>query len=161
MKKSIQLKILLTLIIIFFIIGFSTSAKSIINLPDFSVVESEPATEPTSETNPLSVVYPVNLQEYRKQTKEYIKSFSKKEREYIIYIFEKGEKFFPKAIDILGKHEVPLELQMIPALESQFNANAVSPAGAVGYYQFMGELAKEYGLHIGTKFDERKNFTKS
>ena len=71
------------------------------------------------------------------------------------------QKFFPKAIDILDKHDVPLELQMIPALESQFNANAVSPAGAVGYYQFMSELAKEYGLHTGGKYDERKNFTKS
>src|ERR1700690_3496260 len=161
MKKSIRSKILLSLIIIFFIVGFSTSAKSIINLSDLSAVESEPATEPTSEVNPLSVVYPVSLQEYRTQTKEYIKSFSKKQREYIIYIFQKGDKFFPKAIDILSKHEVPLELQMIPALESQFDPNAVSPAGAVGYYQFMGELASEYGLHIGSKYDERKNFTKS
>lgn len=159
--KTIQSKILVALIIMFFIIGFSTSAKSIINLPDFSIVNSEPTTEPTSETNPLSVVYPVSLQEYRMQTKEYISSYCKKEREYIIYIFEKGEIFFPKAIDILGKHELPLELQMIPALESQFDANAVSPAGAVGYYQFMSELAKEYGLHTGSKYDERKNFTKS
>ena len=159
--KTIQSKSLLTLIIIFFIIGFTTSAKSIINSPDFTVGNSEPSTEPTSETNPLSVVYPVILQEYRMQTKEYINSYSKKEREYIIYIFKKGEKFFPKTIDIFQKYEVPIELQMIPALESQFNANAVSPVGAVGYYQFMGELGKDYGLHIGSKYDERKNFIKS
>jgi membrane-bound lytic murein transglycosylase D len=156
--KTIQSKSLLTLIIIFFIIGFSTSAKSVIN-SNFSVVNSE--TEPASETNPLAVVYPVSLQEYRMQTKEYIKSYSKKEREYIIYIFKKGENFFPKTIDIFQKYEVPLELQMIPALESQFNANAVSPVGAVGYYQFMSELGKDYGLHIGSKYDERKNFIKS
>jgi membrane-bound lytic murein transglycosylase D len=159
--KTIQSKGLLTLIIIFFIVGFTTSAKSIINSPDFTVGNSEPSTEPTSETNPLSVIYPVNLQECRMQTKEYINSYSKKEREYIIYIFKKGEKFFPKTIDIFQKYEVPLELQMIPALESQFNANAVSPVGAVGFYQFMGELGKDYGLHIGSKYDERKNFIKS
>ena len=158
--KTIQSKILLALIIIFFIVGFSTSAKSVIDLAGFSLVKSDPATEPVMEPNPLSVVYPVNLQENRMQTKEYIKSFSKKEREYIIYIFKKGQNFFPKAIDILNKHEVPLELQMIPVLESQFNANAVSPAGAVGYWQFMTELANEYGLHTGGKYDERKNFTK-
>ena len=50
---------------------------------------------------------------------------------------------------------------MLPALESNFNANAVSRAGAVGYWQFMSELAKEYGLQIGGKNDERKNFSKS
>jgi len=159
--KSIQSKSLLTLIIIFFIIGFTTSAKSIIDSPEYSTLNTEISTEPTTEINPLSVVYPVSLQGYRMQTKEYIKAFSKKKREYIIYIFEKGQKFFPKAINILDKHDLPLELQMIPALESQFNANAVSPAGAVGYYQFMSELAGEYGLHAGGKYDDRKNFTKS
>ena len=50
---------------------------------------------------------------------------------------------------------------MIPVLESQFNANAVSPCGAVGYWQFMDELANDYGLHTGGKNDERKNFKKS
>ena len=159
--KSIQSKILLTLVIIFFIIGFSTSAKSVIGLPGFTPWEPEPVTELPAETNPLSVVYPACFQEYRLQTKEYIKSYSKKERDYIIHIFSKGKKFFPKAVDVLDKHDVPLELQMIPVLESEFNANAVSPAGAVGYWQFMSELAKEYGLRTGGKYDERRNFTKS
>ena len=158
--KTIQSKILLSLIIIFFIIGFSTSAKSLIESP-VSPIESEPAVLVTSEANPLAVVYPESLQAYRIETKDYVKSFSKKKRDYIIYIFQKGKKFFPKAIDILDKYNVPVELQMIPVLESQFNANAVSPAGAVGYWQFMSELAGEYGLQTRGKNDERKNFAKS
>ena len=40
--KTIQSKSLLTLIIIFFIVGFTTSAKSIIDLPDFSLVNLNP-----------------------------------------------------------------------------------------------------------------------
>lgn len=156
--KTIQSKIPVALIIIFFIVGFTTSAKSIIELSGFA---TEPVTEPSTKINPLSVVYPSTLQDYRLQTKEYVKSFSKCKREYIMYIFEKGEKFLPKAIDILNERNLPLELQMIPVLESQFDANAVSPAGAVGYYQFMSELAREYGLQISGKYDERKNFTKS
>ena len=144
--KTIQSKILVTLIIIFFIIGFSTSAKSLIDSTGYTPIEAAPATEPTTEINPLSVVYPVSLQEYRFQTKEYVKSFSKKEREYIIHIFSKGKNYFPKAINVLDKYDVPVELQMIPVLESEFNANAVSRVGAVGYWQFMSELAKEYGL---------------
>lgn len=158
--KTIQSKILLSLIIIFFIIGFSTSAKSLIESP-VSPLESEPIVSVTSEANPLAVVYPESLQEYRIETKDYVKSFSKKNRDYIIYIFKKGKKFFSKAIDILDKYDVPIELQMIPVLESQFNANAVSPAGAVGYWQFMKELAGEYGLETVSKNDERKNFSKS
>ncbi|MGH2646033.1 MAG: lytic transglycosylase domain-containing protein [Ginsengibacter sp.] len=156
--KTIGSKILIGLIIAFFIVGFTTSAKSLIDLSDAT---TEPVTKPATEINPLSVVYPATLAQYRQQTKDYVKSFSKNKREYIIHIFGKGEKFFPKALNILNKHNVPRELQMIPVLESQFNANAVSPVGAVGYYQFMSELATEYGLHINGKYDERKNFTKS
>ena len=157
--KSIQSKILVTLIITFFILGFSTSAKSLLGFPGVAPAGDE--TDLPVEINPLSVIYPVSLQDYRKQTKEYIKTFSKKERDYIIHIFSKGKKFFSKAIQILDKYDVPSELQMIPVLESEFNANAVSPAGAVGYWQFMAIPAKEYGLHIDGKYDERKNFSKS
>ena len=152
--KIIRSKSFLTILIILFIIGFSTSA---------GIIPAEPnsVTDLPGEINPLSVLYPANLQDYRKQTKEYIKAFSKKEREYIIHIFSKGKKFFPKALEVLEKYDVPQELQMIPVLESDFNANAVSPAGAVGHWQFMATLAKEYGLRTGGKYDERRNFTKS
>jgi membrane-bound lytic murein transglycosylase D len=159
--KTIQSKILVTLIIIFFIIGFSTSAKSILDLPVFAPKEASIPVEFLTEVNPLSVVYPEELEVHRLQTKEYVKSYSIKKREYIMHIFAKGEKYFPKAMHIFDKYDVPEELQMIPVLESDFNANAVSRVGAVGYWQFMDELAKEYGLRTNGKYDERKNFEKS
>lgn len=159
--KIIRSKSFLTLLIILFIIGFSTSAKSPIGFRGIIPAVRYPVPGLPGEINPLSVIYPASLQDYRKQTKEYIKTFSKKEREYVIHIFSKGKNFFPKTIEVLDKFDVPLELQMIPVLESEFNANAVSPAGAVGHWQFMTTLAKEYGLHTGGKYDERRNFTKS
>lgn len=156
--KTIQSKILIAFIIAFFIIGFSTSAKSII---DSAGETTGPTTEPVTKENPLAVIYPANLQEARSQSIDFVESFTKSQRDYILYVFKKGEHFFPKADNILDKYDVPQELQMIPLLESEFNADAVSPVGAVGYWQFMGELAREYGLKTGGKYDERKNFSKS
>jgi membrane-bound lytic murein transglycosylase D len=157
--NTIKSKVLLGLVIIFFIVGFTTSAKSLIETRFGNA--SAIADEPAEAVNPLSVIYPANLQQYRAKSKDYVESFSKKKREYIIYIFEKGENYLARAAAILDERGMPAELEMIPALESQFNSWAISSAGAVGYYQFMGELAREYGLHIGGKGDERKNFTKS
>jgi len=154
-------RVLLGLIIIFFIVGFTTSAKSLIETRFGYLSAAATGGEPAEAVNPLSVIYPANLQQYRAKSREYVESFSKKKREYIIYIFEKGENYFSKAAAILDERGMPAELEMIPALESQFDAKAVSPAGAVGYYQFMGELAREYGLHISSKGDERKNFVKA
>jgi transglycosylase-like protein with SLT domain len=166
--KTIQSKSLLTLIIIFFIIGFSTSAKELIgisaeNYSDSTLDSINPNIhlKSTLVRNPDWVIYPVSLQEHRDESKEYVKQYSKKQRSYIIYMFNRGKKYFPKATDVFDKYNVPDEFQMLPALESNFNPNAVSNAGAVGYWQFMGELASEYGLSISHKNDERKNFAKS
>ena len=162
--KTIQSKSLLTLIIIFFIIGFSTSAKNFIGL-NGDYLDSNPGDSVNQSMylidNPDRVLYPESLEEHREETKEYVKRYSKNERSYIIHMFSKGKKYFSTALHIFDKFDVPDELQMLPALESNFSANAVSPAGAVGYWQFMGELAREYGLRIGGRNDERKDFSKS
>ena len=142
--KIVQSKSFITLLIILFIIGFSTSARTIFINADYISLFPEPVPEGTlpGEVNPLFVAYPASLKDHRLQTKAYIKAYSENKRNYIIHIFNKGKKFFPKAIAILEKYDVPVELQMLPVLESEFNANAVSNAGAVGYWQFMGELAR-------------------
>jgi membrane-bound lytic murein transglycosylase D len=166
--KRIQSKSLLTLIIIFFIIGFSTSAKDIIgfnadNFSDSTVdsISTHIHIESTLVKNPHWVAYPENLAAHREESKEFVKNYSKKQRSYIIYMFNRGKKFFPRLLHILDTYDVPHVFQMLPALESNFTANAVSKVGAVGYWQFMSELAGEYGLHTSSKNDERKNFGKS
>ena len=169
--KSIQSKSLLSLIIIFFIIGFSTSAKNLLSFTSELNRDSIPApidtiaadTHPQMALvkNPDWVVYPESLEEHRDESQEYVKHYSRKEREYIMHMFHKGKNFFPKAVAIFEKYNVPEELQMLPALESNFKGDAVSPAGAVGYWQFMSELGRDYGLKITSSYDERKNFTKS
>jgi membrane-bound lytic murein transglycosylase D len=166
--KNIQSKSLLTLIIIFFIIGFSTSAKDIIgftsdNYSDSTVDSISPDVriESALVKNPDWVIYPSSLASHREESKDYVKHYSKKQRDYIIYMFKKGKKYFPKMTHIFDKYNVPYEFQMLPALESNFNSNAVSSVGAVGYWQFMRDLAGEYGLHISSTKDDRKNFTKS
>ena len=165
--NTIQSKSLLTLIIIFFIIGFSTSAKNFIVSPSSYYKDTitnkslDSASSLYLVDNPERVVYPEILEEHRDESEDYVERYSKREREYIIHMFKRGKNYFPKADAILTKYDVPQEFRVLPALESNFKSNAVSPVGAVGYWQFMGELAREYGLHTGGQNDERKNFTKS
>ncbi len=93
-----------------------------------------------------NVVYPDLLAGNEEQSLEYIEKFSTNRRDYLIRTYNKGKKFFPKAVKILKKHRIPEEFKVLLALESAFNGNAVSGAGAVGYWQIMDEVAKEYGL---------------
>lgn len=98
------------------------------------------------ETQAGNVAFPEVLTGNEEHTLEYIEKFSEKRRAYIIRTYNRGKKYFPKISAILKKYDLPDELKMLIALESAFNANAVSRAGAVGYWQFMDDVAREYGL---------------
>jgi Transglycosylase SLT domain len=97
-------------------------------------------------TKEANIVFPDLLCGNEEQSLDYIEKFSTNRRAYLIRTYTKGKKFFPKAVTILNKYNLPQEYKVLLALESAFNGNAVSKAGAVGYWQIMDEVAKEYGL---------------
>ena len=102
-------------------------------------------------TKEANVIFPDLLCGNEEQSLNYIEKFSTKRRAYLIRTYAKGKFFFPKAVTILNKHNLPQEYKVLLALESGFNGNAVSKAGAVGYWQIMDEVAKEYGLKYASK----------
>lgn len=118
-----------------------------------------------------NILYPASLQAHMDESLDYVQKFSNKKRDYLIRTYQRGKKYFPKVAVVLKSYHLPEELKVLIALESAFNPNAVSGAGAVGYWQIMDEVAKEYGLQIvdkknasnpkNKKKDDRKNFTKS
>ncbi|HUS00283.1 MAG TPA: lytic transglycosylase domain-containing protein [Chitinophagaceae bacterium] len=118
-----------------------------------------------------NIIYPATLQANMDESLDYVQKFSNTKRNYLIRTYQKGKKYFPKIAAVLKRFYLPQELKVLIALESAFNANAVSGAGAVGYWQMMDDVAKEYGLHIGDnttpagsknkKKDDRTNFAKS
>ena len=93
-----------------------------------------------------NIVFPDILTGNEKEALLYIEKFSINRRAYLIRTYNRSKKYFPKVSTILKKHNLPHELKVLLALESAFNANAVSKAGAVGYWQIMDDVAREYGL---------------
>lgn len=118
-----------------------------------------------------NIIYPSSLEANMDESLDYVQKISNTKRSYLIRTYQRGKKFFPKVAAILKKYNLPQELKVLMALESAFNPYAVSGAGAVGYWQIMDGVAKEYGLHIpdqkdavnakGKKKDDRTNFAKS
>lgn len=109
-----------------------------------------------------NVVFPEVLTGNEEEALPYIEKFSGNRRAYLIRTYNRSKKYFPKVTAILKKYNLPQELKVLLALESAFNANAVSKAGAVGYWQIMDEVAKEYGLKYVAqqKKDEKKKDVK-
>jgi membrane-bound lytic murein transglycosylase D len=104
---------------------------------------------------PANVVYPNILQCWQTQSIDYVEKYAAKKSARINDIAKKSKKFFPAIVKTFKKYQLPEELKMLIVLESDFNANVISWAGAVGYWQFMDETAREYGLNIITQ-EERE-----
>jgi hypothetical protein len=61
----------------------------------------------------------------------------------------------------LDARQMPRELVYLALIESNFNPTARSRVSAVGLWQFMSGTARQFGLRVGRKTDERKNPAKS
>lgn len=80
-------------------------------------------------------------------------------------LFEKiktNKSGYLKTIDkVFTQQNIPIELKYLAIVESQLKTDARSGVGAVGMWQFMPVTAKELGLKITSKYDERKHVWKS
>ncbi len=70
-------------------------------------------------------------------------------------------RYFSIIEPILEEKGVPDDFKYLAVAESGLNPRAVSPAHAVGLWQFLATTAKEYGLEINSEVDERYHIEKS
>ncbi len=115
----------------------------------FAAVSDTCAEErPSSEMICANIVFPEMLCGNEEMAIDYIARFSAARKNYLIRMFQKSRKYYPKVSALLKKQGVPEEFWVLMALESAFEPKAISKAGAVGFWQFMDPVAKEYGLKI-------------
>jgi hypothetical protein len=73
---------------------------------------------------------------------------------------KRANRFFPVIEPILKEKGIPDDFKYLAVIESNL-VQAVSPAGAQGFWQFMPGTAKERGLIMNGEVDERLNIEKS
>ena len=69
-------------------------------------------------------------------------------------------RYFPEIEPILAAQGIPDDFKYLVIAESNLS-NAVSPAGAVGFWQLLSGTGREYGLEINSEVDERYHLEKS
>ncbi|HJN07014.1 MAG TPA: lytic transglycosylase domain-containing protein, partial [Bacteroidales bacterium] len=77
-----------------------------------------------------------------------------------LQLIKKSYRWFPLFDSILNVNGIPVDFKYIAVIESGLT-NAISPSGAVGYWQFLKGTAKEMGLEINKEVDERYHIEKS
>lgn len=69
-------------------------------------------------------------------------------------------RWFPVIEPILKRHGIPEDFKYVPLVESGL-LGGTSPKGASGYWQFMPQTARTYGLRVNKSIDERQDLKKS
>ena len=77
-----------------------------------------------------------------------------------LLLLKRRARYFPTIERILAEEGVPDDLKYLAVAESGLS-NAVSPAGAKGFWQFMATTGKSYGLEINGEVDERYHLEKA
>ncbi len=91
------------------------------------------------------------------------------EREFIVTTYfhsasilymKRANRWFPIIEEILDENGVPDDFKYLALAESGLE-NVISPANAVGYWQFLKDTGKRYGLTINNEVDERYHVEKA
>lgn len=76
----------------------------------------------------------------------------------VILWLKRTRRYLPHITQRLKDHRMPDDLKYLAIAESALNPHAGSPKGAMGYWQFMPQTARRYGLVVNDHVDQRRNF---
>ena len=77
-----------------------------------------------------------------------------------LLLLKRANRFFPVIEPILKANGVPDDFKYLACIESNLDPRVISPAKAVGMWQFMSETAIQYGLEVNEDVDERYHVEK-
>ena len=75
-------------------------------------------------------------------------------------MIKRANRYFPQIEPLLKASGVPDDLKYLMVIESNVDPKAVSSAGAAGFWQFMKETGRGFGLVVNNEVDERYNIAK-
>ncbi len=76
-------------------------------------------------------------------------------------IQQRAAPWLPHIANEIEKRGLPMELALLPAVESAYQARVFSPRGAAGIWQFMGATGGQYGLERSWWYDGRMDVVDS
>lgn len=80
---------------------------------------------------------------------------------YLYEVAERARPYLYHIVEKLQQHGLPLELALLPIVESSYQPTALSPKSAAGLWQFIPETGSVYNLKQSADYDERLDITTS
>ena len=84
-----------------------------------------------------------------------------KNRQYLDTVTERARPYLYYIVSELDKRNMPMEIALLPVVESGFKPHVYSNSGAAGLWQFMPATGKMFGLEQNGWYDGRRNIVAS
>jgi membrane-bound lytic murein transglycosylase D len=88
---------------------------------------------------------------------EYYRNWYLKHPKHLETVAQRAEPFLYLITEKIEQRNLPLELALLPIVESSFDVNAYSSGKAAGLWQFLSGTAKVYGLKQDFWYDGRRD----
>ena len=95
-----------------------------------------------------------------RRVKEYVKWYQSRP-EYVERMIERSSLYLFHVVEEVEKRNMPMEIALLPMIESAYNPIAKSNKKAVGIWQFIPSTGKLFGLEQDWWRDERRNIIDS
>ena len=79
--------------------------------------------------------------------------------EYLRRIVDRSRRYLFHIVQEVDRRAMPMEIALLPMIESAFNPTALSPSAASGIWQFIPSTGRIYGLKQDPWYDGRRDFT--
>jgi membrane-bound lytic murein transglycosylase D len=79
--------------------------------------------------------------------------------EYVNRMLERSRRYLYHIVGAVEQRGMPMEIALLPMIESGFNPQALSRANAAGIWQFIPATGKTFGLQQNAWYDGRRDIT--
>lgn len=79
--------------------------------------------------------------------------------DYVARMLDRSRRYLFHIVEEVQKRGMPMEIALLPMVESAFNPQAYSRSHAAGIWQFIPSTGKNYGLKQNTWYDGRRDVT--
>lgn len=97
----------------------------------------------------------------RREVRKFVYIYLTTGRNYVKRSIENSDSYLRVIEEIIKKNDIPMDISLLPLLESGFNPYAVSRSKAVGLWQFIQGTSMRFGLKTDRWLDERRDIEKS
>ncbi len=128
-------------------------------------VQTTPAAQPVTDPKDLSIWYYIResdqITHANNRRIEVERNWFIKNQDYLNRVFKRAEPVMAYIAEEINKRGLPMELILLPVIESAYNPYAYSSAHAAGLWQFIPSTGKLYKLRQDWWYDGRRDIIAS